>query len=848
MEPIPERIIGSTTTSTSPSVPAWQFDLYVSDEADGIATPDQVAVLEADRGTWRARLRHLLLDIDDASVPPGTSRATRATRSWSDLRSEQRGLEDAWHRLTGETPIEDESKDAEQDADAEEPRTTASPASCACSSRGSRAASWPGRAGPQVDPAPPPRSPRCSPRPARRRRAGPARARSPCPTAATPRRSPSPWATCSAGSWRSAPATGDDVGPSVRWLGRRRHLGGRADRARLGRPARSASASAATPAATARRRLLLGPLDAGAGRPRPARRPGRRHARRGRSPSTPSVDARVGRPLRAHRHGRRHLPRRGPARRGARAAARDPHRRRRGRGLPRPGSTAAVRRARPASAASSSAPLEQWARPGHRRPTPASSCSSTRPTAAAPGTCSVLAPGRRTARLARVGRGRHRQRRAPGPRRSRTQLTRLERLLPVLHRPGGNRRGEVVLSQDEAWELMTETGPRSRPPASTCGCPALSRKKATPSLRLSADASAPVGRRRPPARQRALVGAVRRRRADRRRHRPPGPRGPAAGPVAAAAGSSSTRPTSRRPPPRWPSASRPPSSPAPRCCATPSASRARRSPAASSLERRAWAADLLPPGRRPLAPSPPPQPEGFVGELRSYQAEALAWLGFLDSAGLGGCLALDMGLGKTPTMLAHLAGRPPASGPALVIAPPAVVGNWAAEAARFTPELRVVVHHGASRRLGRRARRRGRRRRRRHHHLRHRRPRRRGARGARVGPARPRRGPGHQEPGQRHRPAAAPHPRPHPGRPHRHADRERPRRPVGHPRLHQPRPRRPATAFIAQLSADGEAPRRARARTPCGRSTASSCSAAPRTSRSSPPSCPTASTSSTTAP
>ena len=56
----------------------------------------------------------------------------------------------------------------------------------------------------------------------------------------------------------------------------------------------------------------------------------------------------------------------------------------------------------------------------------------------------------------------------------------------------------------------------------------------------------------------------------------------------------------------------------------------------------------------------------------------------LDSAGLGGCLALDMGLGKTPTMLAHLlagAGK----GPALVIAPAAVVGNWAAEAAASRP-------------------------------------------------------------------------------------------------------------------------------------------------------------------
>jgi SNF2 family DNA or RNA helicase len=55
-----------------------------------------------------------------------------------------------------------------------------------------------------------------------------------------------------------------------------------------------------------------------------------------------------------------------------------------------------------------------------------------------------------------------------------------------------------------------------------------------------------------------------------------------------------------------------------------------------------------------------------------------------------------MGLGKTPTVLAHLA-RTTGQGAALVIAPPAVVGNWAAEAARFTPSLKVVVHHGASR-------------------------------------------------------------------------------------------------------------------------------------------------------
>jgi SNF2 family DNA or RNA helicase len=108
-----------------------------------------------------------------------------------------------------------------------------------------------------------------------------------------------------------------------------------------------------------------------------------------------------------------------------------------------------------------------------------------------------------------------------------------------------------------------------------------------------------------------------------------------------------------------------------------------------------WAADLLARAEG-VAGAPMEAPDEFVGELRSYQADALAWLDFLDGAGLGGCLALDMGLGKTPTMLAHVLAHAD-EGPTLVIAPPAVVGNWAAEARRFTPTLDVVVHHGASR-------------------------------------------------------------------------------------------------------------------------------------------------------
>jgi SNF2 family DNA or RNA helicase len=108
-----------------------------------------------------------------------------------------------------------------------------------------------------------------------------------------------------------------------------------------------------------------------------------------------------------------------------------------------------------------------------------------------------------------------------------------------------------------------------------------------------------------------------------------------------------------------------------------------------------WAANLVG-AARAVSSEPADEPDGFAGELRTYQRDALSWLGFCDSAGLGGCLALDMGLGKTPTVLAHVLATS-GEGPTMVIAPPAVVGNWAAEAAKFTPELRVTIHHGATR-------------------------------------------------------------------------------------------------------------------------------------------------------
>ena len=93
------------------------------------------------------------------------------------------------------------------------------------------------------------------------------------------------------------------------------------------------------------------------------------------------------------------------------------------------------------------------------------------------------------------------------------------------------------------------------------------------------------------------------------------------------------------------------------------------------------------------------EPPNFVGELRHYQRRALGWMEFLGRIGLGGCLADDMGLGKTPTTLAHLAGRA-GPRPHLVICPLSVVHNWESEAARFTPDMRVMIAHGSDRPRG----------------------------------------------------------------------------------------------------------------------------------------------------
>ncbi len=89
-------------------------------------------------------------------------------------------------------------------------------------------------------------------------------------------------------------------------------------------------------------------------------------------------------------------------------------------------------------------------------------------------------------------------------------------------------------------------------------------------------------------------------------------------------------------------------------------------------------------------------PAGLKATLRDYQQRGFEWLASLGAWGAGACLADDMGLGKTLQALAVLLHRA-ALGPALVIAPTSVCGNWLAEAERFAPGLDVKLHHGGGR-------------------------------------------------------------------------------------------------------------------------------------------------------
>ena len=96
------------------------------------------------------------------------------------------------------------------------------------------------------------------------------------------------------------------------------------------------------------------------------------------------------------------------------------------------------------------------------------------------------------------------------------------------------------------------------------------------------------------------------------------------------------------------------------------------------------------------------------GTLREYQKRGVSWLSYLEQLGINGCLADDMGLGKSIQVIARLVQEREVVSqdnknsnqqilPTLLIAPTSVVGNWLREIAKFAPHLNARVHHGSDR-------------------------------------------------------------------------------------------------------------------------------------------------------
>ncbi|KEK25426.1 DEAD/DEAH box helicase [Bacillus gaemokensis] len=96
-------------------------------------------------------------------------------------------------------------------------------------------------------------------------------------------------------------------------------------------------------------------------------------------------------------------------------------------------------------------------------------------------------------------------------------------------------------------------------------------------------------------------------------------------------------------------------------------------------------------------------PSSLQATLRPYQEHGVEWLLYLRKLGFGALLADDMGLGKsiqTITYLLYANENRLQTGPALIVAPTSVLGNWQKEFDRFAPNLRVQLHYGSNRSKG----------------------------------------------------------------------------------------------------------------------------------------------------
>ena len=93
---------------------------------------------------------------------------------------------------------------------------------------------------------------------------------------------------------------------------------------------------------------------------------------------------------------------------------------------------------------------------------------------------------------------------------------------------------------------------------------------------------------------------------------------------------------------------------------------------------------------------------GVNATLRPYQWLGVCWVQHLKNCGVNGLLADDMGLGKTLQTISHLSlefANNPQQQPALVVVPTSLLHNWFNECTKFASHLKVLIHHGTSRKM-----------------------------------------------------------------------------------------------------------------------------------------------------
>lgn len=111
-----------------------------------------------------------------------------------------------------------------------------------------------------------------------------------------------------------------------------------------------------------------------------------------------------------------------------------------------------------------------------------------------------------------------------------------------------------------------------------------------------------------------------------------------------------------------------------------------------------WLSELLMQLRKPEKIRKTMVPKSFRATLRPYQKNGYTWLNYMDKLGFGACLADDMGLGKTVQVLAYLekVRTSVKNAKVLLIVPASLLGNWQKEAAKFAPDMELMLFHGRS--------------------------------------------------------------------------------------------------------------------------------------------------------